>query len=334
MNKRTNQIDGTTMDHYESGIDVLDINEQYGVGRSRPPVHCDEQGEHDEDPKSVPGRNGSNINSLKCYLKELRKFPLLTFQEEQELGKRIAEGDQEARTMMIEANLRLVVAIAKKYVNRGLSFPDLISEGNFGLIRAVDKFDYRKGIRVSTYASWWIRQYIERAFVNQLRTIRLPVHIAEIANRYRRTITQLTRQLEREPTIEEIAEKMSLTVEKVRDISQVVRETLSLETIIDDKDEETLKDVLKDGVSVFPDSRFEDDRRRARIAEWVAKLSVSEQRVIEQRFGLDGDEPRTLDCIGKEHKITRERVRQIESAALNKLRVITRNEILALEVML
>ncbi len=323
-----------TADHGESGIEVPDMDEQYAVGCSAPAVDRGEQGEQDEDPKSVAGLNSSNIDSLKCYLKELRKFPLLTFQDEQELGRRIAEGDQEARTMMIEANLRLVVAIAKKYVNRGLSFSDLISEGNFGLIRAVEKFDYRKGIRLSTYASWWIRQFIERAFVNQLRTIRLPVHIAEIANRYRRTITQLTRELEREPTLEEIARKMRLTVEKVRDISLSVRETLSLETIIDDKDEETLEDMLKDSGSVFPDSRLEDVRRRTRIAEWLTTLSEPEQRVIERRFGLDGDEPRTLDCIGKEYKITRERVRQIENGALNKLRVITRNENLALEAML
>lgn len=320
------------MDRFESGVETDD-----GFSRERSREHeVDEREERsDEDgekrPKGARGQKGAGIDSVKCYLKEIRKSPLLTFQDEQELGKRIFEGDHEARTQMIEANLRLVVAIAKKYVNRGLSFSDIIAEGNLGLIRAVEKFDYRKGFKLSTYASWWIKQYIERAFVNQLSTIRLPVHVAEIVNQYKRTVTQLTQELEREPTIEEIAEKMGLKVEKVRSVSQVVRETFSLDTIIGDKDEDTLEDVLRDSAAVLPDSYSESIKRRDYINEWLAKLSECERRVIEQRFGLNDGEPKTLDCIGKEYKITRERVRQIENKALNKLRTITREENIALD---
>lgn len=294
-----------------------------------------EAGDDSEDrPRKTRGQKSGCVDSVNCYLKEIRKSPLLTFADEQELGKRISEGDMEAREKMIEANLRLVVAIAKKYVNRGLAFSDIIAEGNLGLIRAVEKFDYRKGFKLSTYASWWIRQYIERAFVNQLSTIRLPVHVAEVVNQYKRTVTQLTRDLEREPSVEEIAEKMKLTVEKVRSVSQVVRETLSLDTIIGDKDEDTLEDVLKDNGAVLPDSYSETVNRRAHINEWLSKLSECERKVIEQRFGLNDSEPRTLDSIGKEYKITRERVRQIENKALNKLRNFTREEHLGLEGML
>ncbi len=285
----------------------------------------------EERPRGTRGRPAGALDSVKYYLKEIRKSPLLTFQDEQELGKRIAEGDQEARTKMIESNLRLVVAIAKKYVNRGLSFSDLIAEGNLGLIRAVEKFDYRKGFKLSTYASWWIKQYIERAFVNQLSTIRLPVHVAEVVNQYRRTSASLLRDLEREPTMEEIAKKMKLSVEKVRSISQVVRETLSLDTIIGEKDDDTLEDVLKDTAAVLPDSYSEAIHRRSHINEWLSKLTDCERQVIEKRFGLNDGETMTLDRIGKEYKITRERVRQIENKALKKLRSITREENLALE---
>lgn len=338
MNEWMKPIDDLmVMDRYESGIEV---EERDPVERSHDrDRETEEREEHSEEetekrPRGVRGQKSAGVDSVKCYLKEIRRSPLLTFADEQELGKRIFEGDQEARTQMIEANLRLVVAIAKKYVNRGLSFSDIIAEGNLGLIRAVEKFDYRKGFKLSTYASWWIKQYIERAFVNQLSTIRLPVHVAEIVNQYKRTTTHLTQELEREPTMEEIAEKMGLKVEKVRSISQVVRETFSLDTIIGDKDEDTLEDVLKDSAAVLPDSYSENIRRRDYINEWLAKLSECERRVIEQRFGLNDGEPKTLDCIGKEYKITRERVRQIENKALNKLRNITRDENIALEGML
>ncbi len=274
------------------------------------------------------------LDAIKYYLKEIRKTPLLTFEQEQELAKRIAQGDQEARARMIEANLRLVVAIGKKYINRGLQFSDIIEEGNLGLIRAVEKFQYQRGFKFSTYASWWIKQAIERAIVNQTRTIRLPVHIAEIVNSYLRATRQLTQSLGRDPQIEEIAKKMKVTVEKVRSISQVVRETYSLDMLIGDQEEDTLKDILQDNNAVSPASISDEIRRREHIDEWLLQLSVSERKVIEMRFGLVDGEPKTLDSIGKEFGITRERVRQIETQALNKLRAITKRKKIDLEEML
>lgn len=274
------------------------------------------------------------LDAIKFYLKEIRKTPLLTFEEEQELAKRIAQGDQEARSKMIEANLRLVVAIGKKYINRGMPFSDIIEEGNLGLIRAVEKFQYQKGFKFSTYASWWIKQAIERAIVNQTRTIRLPVHIAEIVNSYMRASRQLTQALCRDPTVEEIAKKMKVSVEKARNISQVVRETYSLDMLIGDQEEDTLKDILQDNNSVSPAAISEEIRRRENIEEWLSQLSPSERRVIDLRFGLKDGEPKTLDNIGKEFGITRERVRQIETQALNKLRNITKRKKIDLEGML
>ena len=274
------------------------------------------------------------LDAIKYYLKEIRKTPLLTFEQEQDLAKKIEKGDQDARAKMIEANLRLVVAIGKKYINRGLQFSDIIEEGNLGLIRAVEKFQYQRGFKFSTYASWWIKQAIERAIVNQTRTIRLPVHIAEIVNSYLRSVRQLTQALGRDPQIEEIAKKMKVSVDKVRSISQVVRETYSLDMLIGDQEEDTLKDILQDTNALSPASASEDIRRREHIDEWLQQLSVSERKVIELRFGLGDGEPKTLDSIGKDFGITRERVRQIETQALNKLRIITRRKKIDLEEML
>lgn len=282
--------------------------------------------EHEE---HEPAEKG--MDAVKYYLKEIRKTPLLNFAQEQELGKRIAQGDPEARAHMIEANLRLVVSIGKRYINRGLDFSDIIEEGNLGLIRAVEKFDYRRGFKFSTYASWWIKQAIERAIVNQTRIIRLPVHVTEVVNTYRRTVPQLTQELEREPMMEEIAARMKLSLEKVRSISQVVRETYSLDMIIGDQDDDTLEDVLKDVNAVSPSHFSDDHRRREWIEEWMAQLTPSEQKVIGMRFGLKDGETKTLDSIGREFGITRERVRQIQTQALNKLREITRREKIAFE---
>ncbi len=285
-----------------------------------------------EEAEDISSQRG--LDAIKYYLKEIRKTPLLTFEQEQELAKRIAKGDAEARAKMIESNLRLVVAIGKKYINRGLQFSDIIEEGNLGLIRAVEKFQYERGFKFSTYASWWIKQSIERAIVNQTRTIRLPVHIAEIVNTYTRAMRQLTQALGRDPSIEEIAKKMKTTVEKVRSISQVVRETYSLDMLIGDQEEDTLKDILQDNNALSPATVSDEIRRREHIDEWLNQLSVSERKVIEMRFGLVDGEPRTLDNIGKEFGITRERVRQIETQALNKLRIITRRKKIDLEGML
>jgi len=289
----------------------------------------DEQGGDTEGGSSQKG-----LDAIKYYLKEIRKTPLLTFDQEQALAKKIAQGDQEARAGMIEANLRLVVAIGKKYINRGLPFSDIIEEGNLGLIRAVEKFQYQRGFKFSTYASWWIKQSIERAIVNQTRTIRLPVHIAEIVNSYMRATRQLTQKLGRDPSIEEIARKMKVTIDKVRSISQVVRETYSLDMLIGDQEEDTLKDILQDVNAISPASVSEDIRRREHIDEWLKQLSVSEKKVVEMRFGLVDGDPMTLDSIGKEFGITRERVRQIETQALNKLRAITKRKKIDLEGML
>lgn len=279
-----------------------------------------------------PAQTG--LDAIKYYLKEIRKIPLLTFEQEQDLGKRTAQGDQEARARMIESNLRLVVAIGKKYINRGLQFSDIIEEGNLGLIRAVEKFQYERGFKFSTYASWWIKQAIERAIVNQSRTIRLPVHIAEIVHAYMRAVRQLTQELGREPHIEEISEKIGSPVDKVRGISQVVRETYSLDMLVGDQEEDTLKEMLQDTNAVSPASFSDDISRKKQINEWLAQLSGSEHKVIEMRFGLTGGDSQTLDSIGKEFGITRERVRQIEVQALKKLRAITKLKKISLEIML
>lgn len=309
-----------------------------------PKTYSDELEEKDaqeklnqKDEQSGDNEGGSSqkgLDAIKYYLKEIRKTPLLTFEQEQDLAKKIDQGDQEARARMIEANLRLVVAIGKKYINRGLPFSDIIEEGNLGLIRAVEKFQYQRGFKFSTYASWWIKQSIERAIVNQTRTIRLPVHIAEIVNSYMRATRQLTQKLGRDPSLEEVARKMKATIDKVRSISQVVRETYSLDMLIGDQEEDTLKDILQDTNALSPASFSEDIRRREHIDEWLKQLSVSEKKVVEMRFGLVDGDPMTLDSIGKEFGITRERVRQIETQALNKLRAITKRKKIDLEGML
>jgi RNA polymerase sigma factor RpoS len=320
------------MSEREKPVDDLMDAQSYNGNQEEPEEKEETEKTSSAETSDGPAQRG--LDAIKYYLKEIRKTPLLTFEQEQELAKRIEKGDQEARAKMIEANLRLVVAIGKKYINRGLQFSDIIEEGNLGLIRAVEKFQYERGFKFSTYASWWIKQSIERAIVNQTRTIRLPVHIAEIVNSYLRTVRQLTQSLGREPQIEEIAKKMKVTVDKVRSVSQVVRETYSLDMLIGDQEEDTLKDILQDTNAVSPASFSDEIRRKEFIDEWLHQLSISERRVIEMRFGLLDGEPRTLDAIGKEFGITRERVRQIETQALNKLRAITKRKKIDFEGML
>lgn len=291
--------------------------------------HQDDAGDSNNERPTQTSRD-----AISYYLKDIRKSPLLNFEQEQELGKRISEGDQEARAMMIESNLRLVVAVGKRYINRGIDFSDVIEEGNLGLIRAVDKFDYRRGFRFSTYASWWIRQAIERAIVNQSRIIRLPVHVAETVNAYRRTVPRLTQELEREPQMDEIAKKMNVTFEKALAISQISRETYSLDMIIGDHVDDTLEDVLQDYAAVSPASFSDEIRRREYLDEWLTHLTASEEKVIQMRFGLNDEDPETLDKIGKQFGITRERVRQIETQALNKLKDVIRTRHVEMEMML
>ncbi len=221
---------------------------------------------------------------------------------------------------MIESNLRLVVAIGKRYINRGLPFSDIIEEGNLGLIRAVEKFEYKRGFKFSTYASWWIRQSIERSIANQVRIIRLPVHVAELANSYSRTVRKLTQLLGRDPSPEEIAKKMKVSVNRIRAVSQVTRETYSLDMLISGEGDDTLKDVLSDENMPAPSSATDEQRRREYLNEWIAGLPATERSVLEMRYGLNNQNSRTLDSIGKQFGITRERVRQIENQAIRKLR--------------
>jgi RNA polymerase sigma factor RpoS len=269
--------------------------------------------------------SSSNPDATKIYLKEIRKTQLLSFVEEQALAKRVQKGDAEAREHMIEANLRLVVSIGKRYINRGLPFSDIIEEGNIGLIRAVEKFEYKRGFRFSTYATWWIRQAIERAIANQVRIIRLPVHVAEFANAYTRTVRKLTQQLHREPSSEEVAGKMRISVQRVRAVSQVIRETYSLDMLINGEGEETLQDVLPDENVPDPATTIDDRIWQEQINTWISGLPATERKVIEFRYGLYKQNPQTLESIGRQFGVTRERVRQIENQAIRKLRNFMRS---------
>ncbi len=275
---------------------------------------------------SAGGEAYSGPETLRYYLKEIRKYKLLSFEEEQELGRRVLQGDKMAKAKMIESNLRLVVAISKKYINRGVPFPDLIEEGNLGLIRAVEKFQPARGFRFSTYATWWIRQAVERALANQSRTIRLPVHVSEDLTRYTRMIRQLTQQLNREPTASEIAKKMRLPVAKVRALSQVARETLSLDVMVGDEEDSALRDLIVDKTAASPLAGLTEQNNRRYLHALLDRLNTNERAVIEMRFGLKNDIPETLNDIGKKYGLTRERVRQIEARALNKLKLFTQKE--------
>jgi RNA polymerase sigma factor (sigma-70 family) len=266
---------------------------------------------------------GSDV--MKLYLKEIRKTPLLSFEQEQDLGKRVSEGDMDARARMIEANLRLVVSIGKRYINRGLPFSDIIEEGNVGLIRAVEKFQYQRGLRFSTYATWWIRQAIERAILYQLKVIRLPVHVAEDVNGYSRTVRKMTQKLGREPEAREIARSMGIKVQKVRALSQATRQIYSLDMLVSEEGDDTLKDMLKDVTSPSPEAVIDEQIRDKSVSEWISRLPETERRVIEMRYGLGQGKQFTLNDIGKQFGITRERVRQIESNAIRRLRQLTRD---------
>lgn len=261
-------------------------------------------------------------DAVKTYLRDIRRSTLLTFKDEVMLAKKIAKGDEAARQRMIESNLRLVVSIGKRYMNRGLPFSDIIEEGNIGLIKAVEKYNHKKGFRFSTYASWWIRQSIERAIINQGKLIRLPVHVVERVNHYLAHLEDLVQELGREPEIGEISKKMKLQEEDVDRIQQLLRKTYSLDSPISANKETSLRDVIEDTSQVSPINKAEGVRRREDILGWMTLLKDNERQVIILRFGLEGDEPHTLEEIGKLFGLTRERVRQIESTALRKLRGI------------
>lgn len=257
---------------------------------------------------------------VKIYLKDIGNVPLLSFEEEVELAKRIEAGDESARRTLSEANLRLVVSIAKRYMGRGMLLLDLIQEGNIGLMRAVEKFDYRRGYKFSTYATWWIRQAITRAIADQSRTIRIPVHMVETINRLRKVSKQLQQELNREATLEEIAEHMELPVEKVQEILQFSQEPVSLETPIGDEDDNQLSDFIKDESGLVPADAAAYSILQSQLQEVLSTLSDREAMVLRLRYGIDNGHEMTLEEIGKEFNVTRERIRQIESKALRKLR--------------
>ncbi|HOJ81834.1 MAG TPA: RNA polymerase sigma factor RpoD [Acetomicrobium flavidum] len=268
----------------------------------------------------------SIADPVRMYLREIGKIPLLTPEEEIELAKRVEEGDEEAKKKLIEANLRLVVSIAKKYIGRGLSFLDLIQEGNLGLIRAVEKFDYRKGFKFSTYATWWIRQAITRAIADQARTIRIPVHMVETINKLIRVSRQLVQQLGREPTTEEIAQALGLPPEKVEDIQRIAQEPVSLETPIGEEEDSQLGDFLEDKESPNPEEATAGQLLREQLEEMLDELTEREREVLRLRFGLEDGHAHTLEEVGKRFNVTRERIRQIEAKALRKLRHPSRSK--------
>jgi len=264
-------------------------------------------------------------DTVKMYLREIGKFPLLTFKEEIELAKAIKRGDMRAKHKLVNSNLRLVVSIAKKYTGRGMLFLDLIQEGNLGLIRAVEKFDHRKGYKFSTYATWWIRQAITRSIADQARTIRIPVHMVETINKMRKTTRMLLQKLGRKPTEEEISKKSRMSVEKVREIIKVSQLPLSLEIPIGDEESSHLGDFVEDYTIAHPDETVLHGMLRDDLEEVMNSLSEREKTVLKLRFGLEDGRPRTLEEVGQLYKVTRERIRQIEAKALRKLKHPTRS---------
>lgn len=270
--------------------------------------------------------NAAMDDPVKVYLKEIGRVPLLTPEEEIELAIRISEDDQEAKKRLAEANLRLVVSIAKRYVGRGMQFLDLIQEGNLGLIKAVDKFDYTKGFKFSTYATWWIRQAITRAIADQARTIRIPVHMVETINKLIRTSRHLLQTLGREPTPEEIAAELEMPVERVREVLKVAQDPISLETPVGEEDESNLGNFIPDEDAPSPSEQAADVLLREHIEEVMQTLTPREAKVLKLRFGLQDGRMRTLEEVGKEFDVTRERIRQIEAKALRKLRHPSRSK--------
>ncbi len=268
----------------------------------------------------------STDDPVRMYLKEIGKVPLLTPEEEQELAKRMAEGDEEAKRRMAEANLRLVVSIAKRYVGRGMLFLDLIQEGNLGLIKAVEKFDYTKGYKFSTYATWWIRQAITRAIADQARTIRIPVHMVETINKVIRVSRQLLQELGHDPSAEEIAAEMNMPVDKVRDILKIAQEPVSLETPIGEEEDSHLGDFIPDEDASEPSEAASFSLLKEQLMEVLDTLTPREKKVLELRFGIVDGRTRTLEEVGKEFNVTRERIRQIEAKALRKLRHPSRSK--------
>jgi RNA polymerase primary sigma factor len=278
--------------------------------------------EESEEEESKPFFEGHYDDAIKHYLREIQKTTLLTADEEKELAARIDNGDKAARDKMIESNLRLVVKIAKRYINRGLPFLDLIEEGNLGLIKAVERFKLSKECRFSTYATWWIRQSIERALVNQSRTIRLPVHVSDDINRMLKMTRELVQKLNREPSIKEVAAQMSVNPAYIRRLMVLLKKTYSIERPMGENSDYFLIDTIEDTSTVSPGELLEDVNKFELVSQWLDSLSENEKKIISMRFGLCDKEPQTLDVIGRSFGVTRERIRQIESKSLEKLRKI------------
>ena len=303
----------------QNNVDVLRITDDDDVDDEEIILTDEDEVDVENIDLSVP--EGVSIEDpVRMYLKEIGKVPLLSAEEEIELAQRMEEGDQEAKKRLAEANLRLVVSIAKRYVGRGMLFLDLIQEGNLGLIKAVEKFDYRKGYKFSTYATWWIRQAITRAIADQARTIRIPVHMVETINKLIRVSRQLLQELGREPTPEEIAEEMNMPVDRVREILKISQEPVSLETPIGEEEDSHLGDFIQDDNVPVPSDAAAFTLLKEQLVEVLGTLTEREQKVLRLRFGLDDGRARTLEEVGKEFNVTRERIRQIEAKALRKLR--------------
>lgn len=306
-----------TLEH--NNVDILRITEEDEVPEEE--IILTEEDEVDVESIDLSVPDGISIEDpVRMYLKEIGKVPLLNAEEEIELAKKMEMGDEEAKKRLAEANLRLVVSIAKRYVGRGMLFLDLIQEGNLGLIKAVEKFDYRKGYKFSTYATWWIRQAITRAIADQARTIRIPVHMVETINKLIRVSRQLLQELGREPVPEEIAAEMNMPVDRVREILKISQEPVSLETPIGEEEDSHLGDFIQDDNVPVPADAAAFTLLKEQLVEVLSTLTDREQKVLRLRFGLDDGRARTLEEVGKEFNVTRERIRQIEAKALRKLR--------------
>lgn len=316
-------------------IDVSDVLDLIGTADMDNPTLSEMQAIEDEglpadldEPEALPEdvENAKLDDPVRMYLKEIGRIKLLTPEEEQEIAKKMAEGDEDARKRMSEANLRLVVSIAKRYVGRGMQLLDLIQEGNLGLMKAVEKFDYTKGYKFSTYATWWIRQSITRAIADQARTIRIPVHMVETINRVLRTSHSMVQKLGREPTTKEIADELHIEESKVEEVLKIAQEPVSLETPIGEEEDSHLGDFIQDDEASQPSEEASYTLLREQLEEVLSTLTPREEQVLRMRFGLTDGKPHTLEEVGKEFDVTRERIRQIEAKALRKLRHPSRSK--------
>ena len=324
------QLEGIVSYLEERKIDVLTMSEIDSDEIEQSDVFPEEvekeyEGKREDEPEILHSERGSAEDPVRMYLKEIGRIPLLSSEEEIELAKRMEMGDEEAKKKLSEANLRLTVSIAKRYSGRGMQFLDLIQEGNLGLIKAVEKFDYRKGYKFSTYATWWIRQSITRAIADQARTIRIPVHMVETMNRVNRTSRRLLQEYGREHTPEEIAVTMNLPVERILEVSKISQEPVSLETPIGEEEDSHLGDFIQDEHVPVPSEEAAHTLLREQLEEVMDTLSDREQKVLALRFGLEDGKPHTLEEVGRDFQVTRERIRQIEAKALRKLRHPTRS---------